>query len=269
MGRVRRYWRLLGVQLRASSLLALQYRGDFLVEGLISLFWTGTALAPLFVVFERRQAIAGWSFGEALLVIAWFTLLQGVLEGAINPSLNAVVEHIRKGTLDFVLLKPADAQFLVSTARFLPWRAVNVAAGVGLIAYAFSLLGRGPDPLGVLSALVLLGASTLLLYSLWILIVSAAFFVVKVDNLTYLFTSIYDAARWPASVFRGVAGGALAFVFTFVIPLALMTTYPAEALLGRLPLHVLGLSVLGAGLFAWVARRVWLRCIGHYTSASS
>jgi ABC-2 type transport system permease protein len=29
-----------------------------------------------------------------------------------------VMDHIRKGTLDFVLLKPADAQFLVSTARF-------------------------------------------------------------------------------------------------------------------------------------------------------
>ncbi len=53
---------------------------------------------------------------------------------------------------------------------------------------------------------------------------SAAFYVVKVDNLTYLFESIFDAARWPASVFRGV----LRVVFTFVIPLALMTTYPAR-----------------------------------------
>jgi ABC-type uncharacterized transport system permease subunit len=49
--------------------------------------------------------------------------------------------------------------------------------------------------------------------------------VVKVDNLTYLFSSIYDAARWPASVFRG----AVAFLLTFVIPLAVMTTYPAPS----------------------------------------
>jgi ABC-2 type transport system permease protein len=262
---LRRYLRLLGVQLRASSLLAMQYRGDFVIEGLISLFWTATALAPLFVVYRERQSIAGWSFGEALLVIGWFTLLQGILEGAINPSLTGVVEHIRKGTLDFVLLKPADAQFLVSTARFLPWRSINVLAGLGLFVYGFHLIGRPPSPVGVLASLVLLGTSVLLLYSLWILTVAAAFYVVKVDNLTYFFTSIFDAARWPASVFRGV----LAFVFTFVIPLAVMTTFPAEAMLGRLPWMSLLWAVVGSLLFAFLSRRVWLHSIGHYTSASS
>ncbi|MCY1081503.1 ABC transporter permease [Archangium lansingense] len=262
---LRRYLSLLGVQLRASSLLAMQYRGDFVIEGIISLFWTATALAPLFVVYRDRQSIAGWSFGEALLVIGWFTLLQGILEGAINPSLTGVVEHIRKGTLDFVLLKPADAQFLVSTARFLPWRSINVLAGLGLFAYGFHLIGRLPSPVGVLASLVLLGTSVLLLYSLWILTVSAAFYVVKVDNLTYFFTSIFDAARWPASVFRGF----LAFVFTFVIPLAVMTTFPAQAMLGRLPWMSLVWAVVGSILFAFLSRRVWLHSIGHYTSASS
>ena len=42
---LRRYLRLLGVQLKASSLLIMQYRGDFVLEGLISIFWTGTAPA--------------------------------------------------------------------------------------------------------------------------------------------------------------------------------------------------------------------------------
>lgn len=262
---MRRYLQLLSVQLRASSLLALQYRGDFLIDGLISLFWTATALAPLFVVYRERSSVAGWSFGEALLVIGWFILLQGVLEGAINPSLAGVVEHIRKGTLDFVLLKPADAQFLVSTARFLPWRAVNVVSGIGLFIYAFALLKRAPSLPGLFAALLLLFTAILLLYSLWILTVAAAFYVVKVDNLTYFFSSIFDAARWPASVFRGV----LSFVFTFIIPLALMTTYPAEAMLGRLPVSSLAAAMGGSWIFAWVSRKVWLRSIGRYTSASS
>jgi ABC-2 type transport system permease protein len=263
---LRRYIRLFGVQLRASSLLAMQYRGDFLVEGLISLFGSATALAPLFIVFQREEMrIEGWGFGEALLVIGWFTLLQGVLEGAISPSLTGVVEHIRKGTLDFVLLKPADAQFLVSTTRFLPWRATNVLAALVIFVYGFHLLGRSPSPVGVLASLVLLGTSVLLLYSLWILTVCAAFYVVKVDNLTYFFTSIFDAARWPAPVFRGT----LSFVFTFVIPLAVMTTFPAQAMLGRLPWMSLVWAVVGSVVFAFISRRVWLHAIGHYTSASS
>jgi ABC-2 type transport system permease protein len=262
---VRRYSRLLAVQLRASGLTLMQYRFDFFTEGLLEVIWTITALLPLYVIFEVRESVAGWTFGEALLVAGWFTLLQGILEGAINPSLTSVVDHIRKGTLDFVLLKPADAQFLVSTAKFQPWRATNVLTAIAIFAYAFGLLGRGPSLVGLAISLVLLAISTALLYSMWILTVSAAFYVVRIDNLTHLFSSIFDAARWPSSVFRG----ALGFVFTFIIPLTLMTTYPAQAMLGRLGPSALATSLVAAAAFTALSRLVWLRAIGRYTSASS
>ncbi|HYG69800.1 MAG TPA: ABC-2 family transporter protein, partial [Anaeromyxobacteraceae bacterium] len=200
-----------------------------------------------------------------LVVVGWFTVVKGILEGAVNPSLTSVVEHIRKGTLDFVLLKPADAQFLVSTARFKPWRAVDVFAGLAVFAYAFHRMGRVPSAGAVLGSVLLLVCAILVLYSLWILVISAAFYVVKIDNLSYLFLSIFDAARWPVSVFRGL----LRFVFTFVIPLALMTTYPALALLDRLSLVNALEALVGALAFAVAARFVWLRSIAKYTSASS
>jgi ABC-2 type transport system permease protein len=107
----------------------------------------------------------------------------------------------------------------------------------------------------------------LLLYSIWILVVSASFWVVRVDNLSYLFGSIFDAGRWPIDVFRRVR--VLWVLFTAVFPLALMTTYPARALLGKLS-GPLTFIVLGGGLlFAAVARVVWMRAIRYYTSASS
>ncbi|HUL58672.1 MAG TPA: ABC-2 family transporter protein [Anaeromyxobacteraceae bacterium] len=260
-----RYLRLLGVQLRASAATAMQYRVEFLVEGALALFWTAWSLVPLLVVFGRRPSVAGWTFDEALVVMGWFTVMKGVLEGAVNPSLTTVVEHIRKGTLDFVLLKPADAQFLVSTAKFEPWRVVDVLGGVAIFAVAFHRMGRAPGAGEIAIALVLLVCASLVLYSLWILVVASAFYVVKVDNLSYLFVSIYDAARWPVSVFRGV----LRLVFTFVVPLALMTTFPALALLGRLSPLSAAQAFLGALLFAVLARMVWVRSIGKYTSASS
>ncbi|ABC80176.1 ABC transporter permease [Anaeromyxobacter dehalogenans] len=260
-----RYLRLLAVQFRASAAVAMQYRVEFLVEGALALFWTGWSLVPLLVVYGSREAVAGWSFDEALVVMGWFTLMKGVLEGAVNPSLTTVVEHIRKGTLDFVLLKPADAQFLVSTAKFEPWRIIDVLGGLVIFAVAFHRMGRLPEAGGVLAACLLFAAATVILYSLWIIVVAAAFFVVKVDNLSFLFVSIYDAARWPASVFRG----ALRVIFTFVVPLAVMTTFPAEALLGRLAPPRALLIAAGAVAFAGLARAVWLRSISRYTSASS
>src|SRR3954469_25420549 len=103
----------------------MQYRADFLIDGFLTLAWTAMGLLPLYVAFHGRAPVGGWTYEGALVVIGCFTLLKGVLDGAVNPSLAAVVDHIRKGTLDFVLIKPADAQFLVSTAKFQPWKAFD------------------------------------------------------------------------------------------------------------------------------------------------
>jgi ABC-2 type transport system permease protein len=257
------YRRILWLQLRTSLTLALQYRADFVTDGFVEVFWTITALVPLFVVFDVRASVAGWRFGEALVVTGFFTLLQALLEGAINPSMQLVVEQIRKGTFDLVLLKPIDAQFLVSTARVLPWRAVNVVTAVVLFAYAFHDLGRAPAAADVAVALVLLAAAVTILHSLWMVSVSVAFYVVKIDNLTFLFGAVFDAARWPAAVFRGT----LRLLFTFVVPLAVMTTFPAEGLLGRATVaKVAGAFAAAAVAFA-TSRLMWTRALAKYTSA--
>jgi len=269
VGLVARYAGLFGIQLRMSSLAAMQYRVDFVTRGLIAFLWSALTLIPLLVVFGVRQKFAGWSFGEALIVTGWFTLLRAVLEGAVSPSLTAVVEHVRKGTLDFVLLKPADAQFLVSTAKFEPWRVVDAVGALAIFGYAFAKLGRWPSFAQVLASLLFLGLAILILYSIWILVVSAAFWVVKVDNLSYLFGSLFDVGRWPIDVLRGVWRGTLILMFTVVFPVALMTTYPALALLGRLDLRTAMLALGGGIVFAIIARRVWRRALAMYTSASS
>jgi ABC-2 type transport system permease protein len=232
----------------------------------MALFWLAWNLIPLLILYDQIEVIGGtWDFSSALVVIGWFTVLRAVLEGAINPSLVDVVDRIRTGEFDYVLLKPADTQFLVSTARFAPWKVVDVVGGIGLVVFAFARLGYAPAPADVLLAVALLFAATLILYSLWILVVSAAFWVVRIDNLTYLFTSVFDAARWPVHVFHG----AWRFLFTFVIPLALMTTFPAMAILGSLESRTAIYSLAGALVFAALSRAIWKAAIASYTSASS
>ena len=262
---MRRALAVLRAQLRASVALAAQYRLDFVIEGLLALLWMGVTLVPVYVVFGTRAAVAGWTFPETLLVIGWFIALKGFLEGTIAPSLTNVIEHVRKGTLDFVLLKPVDAQLLVSLSKIEPWRAIDLLGAGAVFVYAFRQIGHSPTAAQVLLAAVLLLAALAVLYSIAILVVAIAFFAVRVDNLLYLFQSIFDVARWPSSVFRGT----LAIVFTWVLPLALMTTYPALALLGRLSTATALGALAGTVVFTLVARLVWRLSIGKYTSASS
>ncbi len=258
-----RYARLLKIQLKAAVLLSLQYRVDFFVQAFMAFFWSGVALVPLLVLFSMRPGVAGWTADEALIVVGLFLSLKGVLVGVIQPSLGNVVEHIRKGTLDFLLLKPVDAQFLLSTSKLDLARVVDVLAGFSLSAWALVRTGAEPGLRDLGLALLVLVCALAILYALWIMVVSLAFHVVKIDNLSYLIVSTFDAARWPSSVFRG----ALAFVFTFVIPLALMTTYPALALLGRIRALEVTTAVVVALAFLVLSRAVWLRSVRAYTGA--
>lgn len=260
---IQKYYALLKVQLSTSATQAAQYRVEFLMGVALSAFWTLSAVAPLWILFQQRSTVAGWRRDEALVVVAFFTMLKGFIAAFLEPSVNNTVEHLRKGTLDFLLLKPADAGFLVSTTRLAPWKGTDIVGGLGLLLVALRGLGRWPAPTAWLAMLAVLAAAVAMLHALWIMVVALAFVTVKVDNLTYLLGSLYDAARWPASVWRGP----MAFLFSWVLPLAVMTTDPALAVLGRLqPVEALRAVTLAAAMSA-LSRAVWLRSITRYTSA--
>jgi viologen exporter family transport system permease protein len=260
-----RYLRLALVQLRISAASAMAYRADFLIEGAMAIAWMALTLLPLLVLFDGRDSVVGWDAPSALIVIAFFMALRAILEGVISPSIVDLVERIRSGAFDYVLLKPVDAQFMISASHYEPWKVFDLLGAIGLIVYAFAQLGRTPSLADVGLGVFLLIAGALAMYSLWLVAASVAFWVVRLDNLNYLLGAIFDTARWPVQVFRGV----WRVVFTFVIPVAVMTTFPAMALLHRLDRETALATVAGVVVMLAVSRLVWRAAIRSYTSASS
>jgi ABC-2 type transport system permease protein len=260
-----RYLKLFLVQMRISVAAGMAYRADFLLEGAMAIAWMALTLLPLFVLYSGRKDVAGWDAPSAMIVIGYFLAVRAVLEGVVSPSFVDLVERIRSGAFDYVLLKPVDAQAIVSASRFEPWKIFDLIGAIVLVIYAFTKIGHPPALVDVGLGLVLFVAGVLAMYSLWILCAAASFWVVRLDNLTYLLGAIFDTARWPVQVFRGL----WRFVFTFVIPVAVMTTFPAMALLGKLDAQT-ALATIGGSLGLLVlSRLVWRTAIRSYTSASS
>jgi ABC-2 type transport system permease protein len=260
-----RYLRLAVVQARISAAAGMTYRSDFLIEGVMTVAWAALTLLPLVVLYDGRDSVAGWDVSEALIVMAYFMAVKAVLEGVISPSLIDLVERIRSGAFDYTLLKPVDAQALVSASRFEPWKIFDILAAIGLAVYAFYRRGTVPAIQDVALGLVMFGAGVLAMYAIWIVFASLSFWVVRLDNLTFLVGAIFDTARWPVHVFRGV----WRVIFTFVFPIAVMTTYPAMALLGTLDAETALATLGGSALLLVISRLVWRTAIRNYTSASS
>ncbi len=260
-----RYLRLLAIQLRISAASAMAYRANFVIEGIGSIASLALTLLPLFVLFDRRPQVAGWDASSALIVMGYFSALRALLEGIVSPSLVDLVEQIRQGSFDYVLLKPVDAQAMVSASRYEPWKIFDLLGAIAVIVYAFVLRGSPPDAAHLLGGLALFVAGALAMYSLWIVCAALAFWAGRLDNLIYLLGAIFDTARWPVQVFPGL----WRVVFTFVIPIAIMTTFPAMALLGTLDARAAAGTIAGSLAMLVASRLVWRAAIRSYTSASS
>jgi ABC-2 type transport system permease protein len=176
-----------------------------------------------------------------------------------------LVESVRDGSFDFTLTKPEDAQLLASLRRVELWELTDVGLGLVVTGVALARMGAHVGLASALAFVAALAAGGFIVYSFWLLLATTAFWFVRVENILVIFQSMYQAARWPVSIYPAW----LRYALTFVVPVAFAVTVPAQALTGKLPGWELGGAwVLAAALFIG-ARALWLAGLRRYAGASS
>lgn len=247
----------------ASLAEELQYRGNLVASAVGTLFWLTMALLTLAVFFRQTDALGGWGFWEVVVLLGVFNTLAGFVDALLRPGIGNLAEQIRNGHLDLVLSRPVEPQLFVSFRRLAVWRLADVAMGLALIAYALTRLGAWPTALQVAAFMVTLLAAIAVVYSLWVSLMSLAFWFVRVENLSVLFDAVFSAARYPVSAYPG----ALRLVLVYLLPIAWTTTIPASALTGRLGLGGAAVSAAVGAFALLLSRLVWRTALARYTSA--
>jgi ABC-2 type transport system permease protein len=257
--------RLFAVFLRVGILGDLAYRANFFIQLFQSLLELVTSLAGLAVVFAYTDRLGDWSANEVLALLGVYFLVGGFIGFFIQPAMEHLIESIRDGSLDYLLIKPEDAQWLASIQAVDAWTLMDMVLGFLVLGVAFARSGVALTGWEAAAFAAMLLSGGIILYSVWILLASLSFWFVRVENILEIFQSMYAAARWPLSLYPGW----LRFALTFIIPVAFATTIPVEALTGRLD----GASMVGAGILALIllaaARIVWRLGLRRYSGASA
>jgi ABC-2 type transport system permease protein len=243
----------------------LAYRVNFVVRLFQSLVELGTALAGLAIVFSYTDNLGGWRPDEIVALVGVYFLVGGVIGLFIQPSMEAFIESIREGTLDFTLTKPEDGQLLISIQDVEIWELIDILLGFGVLSVALVRLGEriGAGEAAAFAVMLLAGGA--IVYSFWLILASLSFWFVRVENILVIFQSMYEAGRWPISLYPGW----LRFGLTFLVPVAFATTVPAEALTGRLDTPtLLGALALAAAMLV-ASRLFWRTGVRHYSGASA
>ncbi len=257
--------RLAALHVRLGALNEMQYRANFWVQLFNSLITLGTGIVAIAVVYNHTDTLGGWAPPELLIVMGVHLMIGGVLRTIVQPNMWRLLQDVEQGTLDYTLTRPADSQLLVSVREVSLWNMVDLVLGGGVVVWAVRRLGGEIGWEQALGFALTVTCGALIVYAIWVAAATFAFKVVRIDTLMQLLTGIYEAGRWPVSIYPIWLRGSL----TFVIPLAFAVTVPAEVLSGRIEAWWLALAVGVTAIVIGVARVIWKWGIRNYSGASA
>ncbi len=243
----------------------MQFRANFLIRLVTEILWLGMQWVFLEVIYSNTPQVAGWNKWQMIALLGTIHLINQLFEAFFFDNCARLVDQIRLGELDFILLKPVDSQFMVSL-RYTDFASMlNGLLGVVLVAYALGKLGVSVSLLGAALYLGLVLNGIAILYTMVFCLSAFTFWLGRSHNLFELYYQLGQFSRYPGEIYRWFLRAAL----LTVIPMLVVSNFPTKALFGSLPPgHAAAGFLLGAA-FLGLTTVVWRLGLSRYRSASS
>jgi ABC-2 type transport system permease protein len=261
---LRRYWQIYRTFFTSSLARELEFRANFFAKILQNAIWIFFFLMILLVIYGNTNSVAGWSRGDAFVLAATVFLMNSVFT-AFFFSLNEIPQHVRQGTLDFIITKPVDTQFWISIRKFEFGQIGTFLAGLIMVVVGVTTSHMAPSFLQWVGYVTLALTSLLIFYSFNLILMTTGIWLVRVDNLWVLGETLTQISRYPIDIYSG----GLRRIFVYFVPLAFIATIPASQLKSGFNGSMVALGLVWAIAFFIIARLFWRFALTHYTSASS
>lgn len=222
----------------------------------------GLYLSFVYFLLSGVNNVAGYDRYQTMLFLLTFTLL-----GTIGQMLFREVYRFRgrvtSGDFDFDLLKPVHPLLRNLAGGFDFLDLLTIPIFVWALSTVITHLDFTLPQLILYIGLSING----LIIMMAIHIVVAAFGIIttEVDHAVMVYRDLETMGRFPVDIYKEP----LRQILTFVMPIGIMFTVPAKALLGLTswPIVIISLSVGIVSVYA--SFRFWDFAIKKYTSASS
>lgn len=261
---MRRYFKL-WLRMAAMSLQAqLAYRFGsvgFLVGKLMRLAFF---FAFVIAIFSHTNSLAGYSLIEMALFFLTFNIVD-IAAQVFFKGVYSARRTISDGDFDFYLIQPCSPLFRMagSTVDFL-----DVATLLPVLAMIAVVFGRMPGEisawrLAAYLALTLNGLAIAL--AIHILVGALAVRTQELESTIWVYRDLMFMGKFPIDIYAGPAR----WVLTWIIPIGVMVSFPAKALLGVLSLQGMAYAFLLAGVLLALSAWFWRDSVRQYTSSSS
>jgi len=244
----------------------MSFKSNFLLWIVVEVLWFGLQLSFMAVLYLHTDVIGTWTKWQVVLLIGASHFIQQIFQAFFLVNCTQLSELIRSGKLDFLLLLPVNTRFIISLRQVDLGGFVNAGTAVAVMAYALVQLHVAPTVAQVGGFLVLCVAGIAIHYSLMFLLASVSFWTVRAQGIVWGYYNLFNIARMPDEAFQGT----FRRVFTFVVPMLLVSNVPARLLAQKLgDWRPVALLLAMCAVCVAVSEWGWRQSLRRYTSASS
>ena len=262
----KRYLALYAALWKNSVTREMSFKGNFILWIFVELLWFGLQLCFVSVLYSQTKSIGTWTQWQMVMLVGASNFIQQLYQAFFLTNATNLSELVRTGKLDFMLLLPVNTRFLVSLRVVDLGAFVNALFAVCIMAVAAVKLNLHPS-LGQYAGFAALCVVGILIhYSLMFILATICFWTVRAQGIVWGYYNLFNIARLPDEAFHG----AFKAVFTFALPVLLVSNVPTRVLADKITSPTAWLLLLGVGAF-WVvvAEWFWRVSVRRYTSASS
>ncbi len=261
---MKRYIKLYSSFLKICAIREMESRGNFIVGSFVIVWFPLFPLLFIGAIFQQTSTLSGWNFYDYLVLTGTFQIISGLVFAMFFQNIFRFPEYVRKGELDFFLLKPVNSQFMLST-RYVSFQELAQCIP-GLVLLITGLLNR-PEavewwrwPL----YFFFMVCGVIVSYSIWFISIVPCVWLVKLDT-PELFFGFFEMARYHPNMFSGI----VKIILLYIVPLGVVAAAPADMLLNRLDPWLAGWSCLAAVMLLFISNRFWHFASTRYSGASS
>ncbi len=207
----------------------LEYPVDVISCFLMIPMMYGSGVLLLYFMVKNFQSVNGWTFPQLTFIYGLGNISHALMM-VFAAQLWGMENYILHGDFDRMLLRPLNVfyQFLTSEINFIALMDF-ITAGV-IFSYGCRLVAFNWSAGNIIKVVLVIIGAALIRYSIFTVLCTISFWTKKSQPLIYLATELLDRTTlYPISIYPFF----LQFIFTFFVPIAFISFYPACELLGQ------------------------------------
>lgn len=220
------------------------------------------AMFFFFVYFlvSKTRALQGYTLNQAIVFYLTFNFIDS-LSQTLFREVYRFRQLVVSGELNGVLVKPYHPFMRILLGGFDFLDGLLLIPYVSLIVY-FATRHPGISSHNILGYVLLLVNALLIAAAFHIGVLAFGLLTTEVDHTIMIYRDITELGRFPIDIYKEPLRG----IFTFIIPVGIMMTYPTKVLFNILSTPLILYSFIFAATIFFLSLKFWDHSIKKYQS---